>query len=129
MNTRRLRSITDWIQSTDLAEVGYHDGSTGFDFRTARDHAPAPSAAFSNRYIPICAQAVGLFQPNAPGAPRLGEEGLAVEAGDILGLVETGVGKPHPVQAPCPGRVAKVFIEPGQPVDYGQPLFFLERGA
>ena len=129
MKASRLQPVMEWIKSTDLAEVVYHDGVSGFDFRTAQDHTPPPPAAFSSRYVPVCACAVGLFQASAPGSPRLGEEGLAVCEGDVLGMVETGVGKPHPVTAPCRGRVARVFIEPGRPVQYGQPLFFLERGA
>jgi biotin carboxyl carrier protein len=70
---------------------------------------------------------VGLFQPSAPGRPKLGDEGLSVKEGDALGQVETGAGQPHVVRSPCAGRVARVFVSAGQAVQYGQPLFFLER--
>ena len=128
MNAERLGCVMDWLKTTDLMELRYQDGSGGFELRVAQAAAAPPSAGFSNRYIPVCAPAVGLFQPNEPGHPRLGEEGLAVKEGDVLGLVETGVGRPHIVRAPGAGRVARVFIEGGKAVQYGQPLFFLERG-
>jgi len=128
MNSRQLQAVMEWLKGTDLVEVRYHDGSSGFELATAAAAAAPAPIAFSSRFTPVCAPAVGLFQPGAPGAPRLGEEGLTVKAGDILGQVETGVGKPHPVPAPCAGRVSRVFVSGGQPVDYGQPLFFLERG-
>jgi len=128
MKTPQLKSVMEWLKTTDLVELCYRHGSSGLELRTAQAAAAPPSASFSSRYVPVCAPAVGLFQPNAPGSPRLGEEGLAVKEGDVLGQVETGVGRPHAVRAPCSGRVARVFIEGGKPVQYGQPLFFLERG-
>jgi biotin carboxyl carrier protein len=128
MNPEQLKDVMDWIRSTDLVTVRYHDGGAGFELALAEPSAAAPAASFASRYVPVCAPAVGLFQPCAPGRPRLGEEGLAVKEGDVLGQIETGVGKPHEVKAPCSGRVARSFISGGQAAQFGQPLFFLERG-
>jgi len=128
MNTATIKAVMDWLRTTDLVSVRYHDGSDGFELSLAEASAAPPPLAFSNRYVPVCAPMVGLFQASAPGQPRLGEEGLTVKEGDVLGQVETGVGRPHAVQAPCSGRVARVFVYGGQAVHYGQPLFFLERG-
>lgn len=128
MNTQRLKPVMDWIRTTDLVEVSYREHNDGFELRT--DQAPSlPAATFPDRFVPVCASSVGIFQPNEPGRPRLGEEGVAVRSGDVLGVIDTGIGHPHLVKAPCPGRVAKIFVEPGRPVQYGQPLFFLERGG
>jgi len=124
----RLQAVLEWIKTTDLAEVAYHDGQGGFELATGRPPAALPATAPSCRYVPVCASSVGLFQASAPGQPRLGEEGFAVKESDVLGRIETGVGQPHEVRAPCAGHVARTFISGGQPVHYGQLLFFLERG-
>jgi biotin carboxyl carrier protein len=127
MNSSRLQSVMQWFKTTDLLEIQYRAGTEGFELRSA-DASPAiKSGALSNRYVPVCADTVGLFQSNRPGEPKLGQEGLTVREGDLLGLIQTGVGEPHPVLSPCRGRVARAFIEAGQAVEYGQPLFFMER--
>jgi len=124
----KLQAVMDWLKTTDLVAVSYHAGSFGFELATGPAPAAPPPGVPASRYIPVCAPAVGLFQASAPGRPKLGDEGRAVREGDVLGQVETGAGKPHEVRAPCAGRVARVFIAGGQAVQYGQPLFFLERG-
>ena len=129
MNTQHLKAVMEWLKTTDLVEVRCQEGELGFALATAEAPAATPPAGFASHFIPVCAPAVGLFQPGEPGRPRLGEEGLVVKEGDVLGIVDTGGGKPHAVKAPCPGRVARVFIEGGRPVQYGQPLFFLERSS
>ncbi|HAM35356.1 MAG TPA: hypothetical protein DEB40_10090 [Elusimicrobia bacterium] len=129
MTPARIGAVMAWIRTTDLVEVRYHDGVSGFELATAEAAPAPPQTAFASRYVPVCASSVGLFQPHAPGHPRLGVEGRAVQAGDILGMVETGIGEAHKVLAPCPGRIARVLIEDGKAVQYGQPLFFLESGG
>ncbi|MCX5797176.1 MAG: acetyl-CoA carboxylase biotin carboxyl carrier protein subunit [Elusimicrobia bacterium] len=123
-----LQTVMAWLRTTDLAAVSYHDGSFGFELATGPAPAAPPPGVPASRYVPVCASAVGLFQASAPGRPKLGEEGLCVKEGDALGQIETGAGQPHVVRAPCTGRVARVFASGGQAVQYGQPLFFLERG-
>lgn len=128
MKTPQLKAVMDWVRTTDLVSVSYRDGSFGFELASGQPPAAPPPGVPGSRYIPVCAPAVGLFQASAPGRPKLGEEGLAVREDDLLGQVETGAGKPHEVRSPCAGRVARVFVSGGQAVQYGQPLFFLERG-
>ena len=128
MKNPKLQAVMDWIKTTDLAAVSYRAGPFAFELAAGQAPAAPPPGIPACRYIPVCAPAVGLFQTSAPGRPKLGEEGLTVQSGDVLGQVETGVGKPHEIHAPCSGRVARVFISGGQAVQYGQPLFFLERG-
>ena len=128
MNSAKLQAVMDWLKTTDLAAVKYHDGAFGFELATGSAAAAPLPGAPSCRFIPVCAPAVGLFQASAPGRPKLADEGLTVKEGDSLGQIETGVGAAHAVKSPCSGRVARVFVSGGQAVQYGQPLFFLERG-
>lgn len=126
MTTSEIKEIMAWLKSTDLVEVSFKNGGRGFCLATAEaPPAALPEARFPSRYACVSSQAVGLFEPSVLGRGRV-EEGQKVAAGDVLGLIDTG-GKDHPqVQAPCPGTVAKVLVEGGQAVQYGQPLFLIE---
>ena len=62
--------------------------------------------------------------PDPDSAPYV-EAGQLVEAGATVALVEV-MKMFTAVQADVSGRVAEVFVESGQQVDRGQPLFRLE---
>ena len=128
MNTEEIQEVLSWLKSTDLVEVSYRQGTKGFSLATTetQNHSyPVPASRFS----PVCAPAVGVFQWNEPGRPRQAEEGADIPAGHRLGLVETGKGKFAEVTAPSAGRLARVMVDGGVAVEFGQPLFFLEPAA
>ncbi|MBI5629817.1 MAG: hypothetical protein HY921_02905 [Elusimicrobia bacterium] len=126
MKTDHLKEIISWIKTTDLIEVSFKDGAKGFSFSSAGEaqapHFPIPPS----RYRPVCAPAVGIFQWSELGRARKAEEGAAVSEGDVLGVIEKGKGAVAQVLSPCAGRVARVMVEGGGPVEYGQPLLFIE---
>jgi biotin carboxyl carrier protein len=130
MDTTQIRSVLDWMKSTDLVEVAFKRSGQGFALSTA--DAPAAIAGGSmpaSRFVPVASESVGVFQWAEPGKARRAEEGTDVAAGDVLGVVVSGSGAPAPVKAPCAGRVAKCFAEAGEAVEYGRPLFLLEPRA
>ncbi len=51
---------------------------------------------------------------------------MTVEGDRELAYVET-LGIRNPVRSRGPGRVAMIYVTDGQPVEYGQPLFAIER--
>ncbi len=53
------------------------------------------------------------------------ELGALVKAGQVIGIIEA-MKLPNDVTATCAGKVVEVFVEAGQFVEYGQPLFALE---
>jgi biotin carboxyl carrier protein len=53
-------------------------------------------------------------------------EGMALEADRELAFVET-LGIRNAVRSRGAGRVAMIYVTDGQPVEYGQPLFAIER--
>src|SRR4051812_18583140 len=126
MKKEQLQDIVSWIKSTDLVEVSFKDGKEGFAFATERTAASAPYYFPGPQLCPVTAQCVGIFHWNEAGkAKRLGE-GAAVSAGEVLGIVEIGMKKTSPVTATASGRLTRVCVEAGQPVQFGQPLFFIE---
>jgi biotin carboxyl carrier protein len=66
--------------------------------------------------------AVGIFRP------QHGITGSEVRAGDRLGAVDM-LGVPQEIVAPVDGVVGDILAEPGDGVEYGQPLFAIEPRA
>jgi biotin carboxyl carrier protein len=127
METAPIQDVLKWMKTTDLVEVAYKRGASGFALSTAEAPAPIPGGTMpASRFTPVSSEAVGVFQWNEPGKPRKAEEGAEVAAGDVLAVVVSGAGVPAPVKAPVAGRVAKCFADAGEAVEYGRPLFLLE---
>jgi len=64
--------------------------------------------------------AVGFFQPR-PGLAA----GARVRSGDRLGTIDV-LGVRHELVAPADGIVGATVVEPGDPVEYGQPVVEIE---
>jgi acetyl-CoA carboxylase biotin carboxyl carrier protein len=60
-----------------------------------------------------------------PGAPPFAEVGSRVTAGQTLLIIEAMKTMNH-IPAPKAGIVTQVFIENGQPVEFGEPLVIIE---
>ena len=124
MNTRSFQDVIQWLKTTDLAEVSYRRAEDRFRFRV--DDAPVvPESALSGcSLVPVISPEVGLFRASELGRPRKADKDADVSEGDELGVIEAGR-KKHKVKAAASGRIAAIRIEDGQPVEYGQPLFFI----
>ncbi|MEK7233089.1 MAG: biotin/lipoyl-containing protein [Elusimicrobiota bacterium] len=129
MDASRIKDVSDWMKTVDLAEVVYRKNGTGFSLTALGAHDPAQLSAPAmppGRFIPIASDGVGVFQWSEPGKARKTEEGTEIATGDIIGVIVTGAGASKPIAAAHAGRVAKIFIDAGQAVEYGQPLLLLE---
>ena len=69
---------------------------------------------------------VGTFyrQP-APDAPPYVEVGQIVSKGQVLCIIEA-MKLMNEIEAETNGRVVKIFVENGRPVEFGEPLFLIE---
>jgi acetyl-CoA carboxylase biotin carboxyl carrier protein len=73
----------------------------------------------------ICAPSVGTFHRSAePGAAPFVNQGDVVKPGQQVGIVEA-MKLMLPVEAEQSGRVSKVLVGDGEPVEYGAALFAL----
>lgn len=76
--------------------------------------------------VTISSPMVGTFyRAPSPDAKPYVEIGIVVEKGDVVCIIEA-MKMMNEIQAETRGRVSKILIENGQPVEYEQPLFLLE---
>ena len=123
MDTKLIKEVTDWLKTTDLAEFCYEKDGDCIEVKTA-EALPEP-AKFTCSLSAVCAPAIGIYKTAAKGNYVLLKEGAQVKEGESLGVVET-VSKQHNITAPVAGILRVIAAEDGKPVEYNQPLFFIE---
>jgi acetyl-CoA carboxylase biotin carboxyl carrier protein len=69
---------------------------------------------------------VGTFyRAPAPGTPPFVDLGKQINPGDTLCIIEA-MKLMNEIEAEHSGRIVKVLVEDGQPIEFGQPLFLLD---
>ena len=108
------RAVVSGARSTALSPV--HPG------------AEAETAASEDQDLHIITSPiVGTFYRSpSPTAEPFVRIGSAVEAETVVCIIEA-MKLMNEIQAEASGEVAKIYVENGQPVEYGQPLFGLKR--
>jgi acetyl-CoA carboxylase biotin carboxyl carrier protein len=92
----------------------------------AAEHAaPAPAAAPADDLHVIKSPIVGTFYaaPNPESGPFV-KVGDTVQAGQTVCIIEA-MKLMNEIEADISGEVARIMVENGQPVEYGEPLFAL----
>jgi acetyl-CoA carboxylase biotin carboxyl carrier protein len=93
--------------------------------------APAPAGAQASAEAPpaghpITSPMVGTYYSGpTPGAKPFVEIGSQVAAGDTLCIIEA-MKMMNQIEADVAGRVARILVENGDPVEFGQTLFVIE---
>lgn len=78
------------------------------------------------KYHVIKSPLVGTFYRSpSPGAPPFVEEGDMVSKGQVLCIIEA-LKVMNEIESDVDGKVSKILVENGQPVEYGQELFYIE---
>jgi len=99
-------------------------------------HAPAPAGPSHAAPEPpredlhvIKSPIVGTFYacPN-PGADAFVAVGTRVDVGQVLCIIEA-MKLMNEIESDAAGEVARIFVENGHPVEYGQPLFGIRPHA
>lgn len=128
----RVRALAQAFLETDLVRLRIEDErEDAIEFRrkplpvpSAQSAAPAaPAAAAPANLHPIKADLVGVFHFSRP----LVAEGEVLDGDRELAFVDA-LGIRNPVRSLGGGRVAAVRCKDGQPVEYGQVLFEIDRG-
>ncbi len=133
----RARALAGALAESGFARLRVRDGETEIELRRAPRIgpaavvlAPAALAGEPDRAAERPADRAELVSSDVVGIVRLMRpaiaEGQELEGDREVAYVET-LGIRNPVRSRGRGRVSAVFVTDGQPVEYGQPLFSIER--
>lgn len=87
----------------------------------------APAAAPEEELFKITSPIVGTFyRSSGPDKEPYVKEGSQVSPTSIVCIVEA-MKLMNEIEAEVAGEVVKIYVENGQPVEYGQPLFGIKR--
>lgn len=146
-NEDLIRSLANLLNETGLTEIEIEENN--LRVRVARTltmpthtvpltHLPASAAGvpslavgpsqsnLENHPGVVTSPMVGTaYRAPEPGAPSFVEVGSVVREGQTLLIVEA-MKTMNQIAAPRSGTVKSIFVENGQPVEYGEPLMIIE---
>ena len=147
VDTALIETLADLLQRTGLTEIELAEGDSRI--RVARQPqpvvasvpavAPAPTPAGPPTTDQAIGHAVAEEHPGAvrapmvgtvyltpePGAPPFIAVGAEVRAGQTLLIIEA-MKVMNPIRAARSGRIAKLLVTNGDPVEYGELLLIIE---
>ena len=144
IDSAAVRELAALLEETGLTEIEYATGE--WRVRVARaangvihavpaalPSAPAAASASPAASDPDTAHAGAVLSPmvgtvdmaREPGAPAFVKPGDTVKEGDTLLLIEA-MKTYNEVRAPKGGRIARILVSDGDPVEFGAPLLVLE---
>lgn len=142
INTDAVRKLADLLNETGLTEIEYETddwsirvakgGGTAVVQSPIAVHAapaagtpsPAPEAIDLAGAVTSPMVGVVYLSPD-PDSPNFVSEGDDVKEGQTLALVEA-MKVFNQINAPRAGKVKKVLVTSGTPVEFGEPMFVLE---
>ena len=88
--------------------------------------ATVPAKQAQETKLPVTAPLVGVFHSWArPKGGALVAVGDRVKAGQLVGTIQS-LNVLNEVETAAAGQVIEIFVQDGQPVEYGQPLMVVE---
>ncbi|HTZ04211.1 MAG TPA: acetyl-CoA carboxylase biotin carboxyl carrier protein [Gaiellaceae bacterium] len=121
-----VREILRIIDESELDELRIETGELSLHVvrsGVAPEAEPAPVSAEADA---IVAPMLGTFyRAPAPGEPPFVDVGSRVEPDTIVCIIEV-MKMMNSVHAGVAGTIAEVYVENGEPVEYGAPLFRVE---
>jgi acetyl-CoA carboxylase biotin carboxyl carrier protein len=156
MDIRKIKKLIELIEDSDVAEIEIKEGEESVRISRSSSipqtlvhpgmHYPAPPAAPAPAAQPatepvaaaetaeeeelkghvIHSPMVGTFyRASSPGSKPFVEVGDTVSGGDTLCIIEA-MKILNQIEADTSGKVTRILVENGQPVEYNQPLFVIE---
>jgi acetyl-CoA carboxylase biotin carboxyl carrier protein len=154
MDIRKVKKLIELLEESNCVELEIKEGEESVRISRAGNvaapmqaammpqqmAAPSPAPAASNEPAPEAPKAekkanghevkspmVGtLYRASSPDAAPFVEVGQSVKAGQTLCLVEA-MKMFNPIEADTAGVVADILVADGEPVEYGQTLFIIQK--
>ena len=147
MDIRKVKKLIELLQESGISEIEVHEGEESV--RISSHHAISAQQTVVQGSVPpvsvaalpadnetpvspineghiIKSPMVGIYYSSAsPDTSAFVEIGQTVEKGDILCIVEA-MKIMNQIEADVSGVVRKIFVENGEPIEYGQPLFTIK---
>lgn len=131
-----LEELLDFATEAALSELVWEKDGRRIAFKrslgtsvpqlvAAPEPASPPPVSTELKHHLVLSPMVGTFLRAPKGRPPMIIEGDDVAPGHRLGVVEA-MQVPKDVISTVKGRVLKVLVENGHPVEYGQPIFEIE---
>lgn len=152
MDLRKLKKLIDLVEESGISELELTEGEEKVRIsRTITGVAPvtqyvtAPAQAAQASAAPAAAPAgatasapapepegkvvkspmVGTFyRASSPDAKAFVDVGSSVNAGETVCIIEA-MKLLNEIESEYAGVIKKIFVENGQPVEYGEPLFLI----
>ena len=148
MNLKELKEIIAIFEEADISELDLEREEVKIRLRKGRApevvSVPQPAGeAVVQRVVPALAEEakkeeeekgfleisspmVGTFyRSSSPESKPFVEEGDEIEEGQVICIIEA-MKLMNEIKAEIKGRIAKILVENGHPVEYGQPVFLVE---
>lgn len=145
MELDEIKNLIELLQDSDITELQIEkDGSklkikrekyiTAFEPSSVPVSRPAaepaegkPAAAVDEQKLnTINSPIVGIFySAQSPESPPFVTVGSRVTKGQVLCIVEA-MKLMNEIESDTDGTIAKILVENGQPVEYGEPLFLVD---
>ena len=150
MDIRKVKKLIELLEESGIAEIEIHEGEESV--RISRDGSiPLPQTTanvppvdegsplkkqssanenlsnddYSDKGEIITAPMVGIFYSSpSPDQPPFANKGQNIRTGDVLCIIEA-MKIMNQIEADIDGKLVRILVENGDPVEYGQPLFVI----
>ena len=153
MDIRKVKKLIELLEESKISEIEIHEGEESVRISRNRSgeaqaflQVPADSAGQQHIHAPATATSrqtespvaeselssightvrspmVGTFYASSsPDSPAFVDLGQSVVEGDVLCIIEA-MKIMNQIESDVSGEIKKIFVENGEPVEFGQPLF------
>ncbi len=150
MDLRKLKKLIDLVEESGISELELTEGEEKVRISRALPASAAPAVQYmaAPAAAPVAAAAPAASAPAAAPAPELEgkvvkspmvgtfyrasspdakpfvDVGSSVATGETLCIIEA-MKLLNEIESEYAGVIKKIFVENGQPVEYGEPLFLI----
>jgi acetyl-CoA carboxylase biotin carboxyl carrier protein len=142
MELEDLKELIELLKDTDITELQVEKDGTKVKIKrekvlssievpvhkttALRESIVTETEEETQRLVTVTSPIVGTFYRSpTPEAPHFAEVGAKVSKGQVLCIIEA-MKLMNEIESDLDGIVAKILVENGQPVEYGEPLFLIE---